>query len=207
MWVCEGSSAASEDGSGSTVRFSCFLTLSLFAHLLPGQCVVHGGHTHGECSSRCNGIDLGEYDQDLHIVALFIVLISSLVGVLLPLFSASLMSKKLFSSVFFAAKHLYVPFPPSHRASLTFFLTNSGTGVIISTAFVHLLYHSFIMFANTCLGELAFEPAAAAISMAGMYVSSFSRPFILPTDVLFSPVQLRRLRGRLLRHEMAQGSL
>ncbi|KAK4046855.1 hypothetical protein OIV83_005751 [Microbotryomycetes sp. JL201] len=49
-------------------------------------------------------------------------------------------------------------------------LTRSGTGVIICTAFVHLLYHSFIMFGNACLGELVFEPAAAAISMAGTYV-------------------------------------
>ncbi|ORY80689.1 Zinc/iron permease [Leucosporidium creatinivorum] len=56
------------------------------------------------------------------------------------------MSKTLFSSIFFAAKHF-------------------GTGIIISTAFVHLLYHSFVMFSNACLGELAFEPAAAAITM------------------------------------------
>jgi zinc transporter 1/2/3 len=113
--------------------------------------VVHGGHTHGDCSSQCNGIDLGEYNTGLHIVALFVVLISSLLGVLLPLFSASFMSKSLFANIFFAAKHF-------------------GTGVIISTAFVHLLYHSFIMFSNACLGDLAFEPAAAAISMAGMCV-------------------------------------
>lgn len=33
-------------------------------------CVVHGGHTHGDCSSSCNGVDLGDYDMDLHIVAL-----------------------------------------------------------------------------------------------------------------------------------------
>ncbi|GAA5853026.1 hypothetical protein JCM8547_004776 [Rhodosporidiobolus lusitaniae] len=135
VWVCEGSSSeSSESGSSSS-----------------GTCVVHGGHTHGDCSDSCNGVDLGEYDMDLHIVALFVVLVSSLVGVLLPLFASSFMSKKLFANIFFAAKHF-------------------GTGIIISTAFVHLLYHSFIMFGNTCLGELVFEPAAAAISMAGVYV-------------------------------------
>ncbi|GAA6050411.1 hypothetical protein JCM3770_004024 [Rhodotorula araucariae] len=99
----------------------------------------------------CNGIDLGGYDLDLHIVALFVVLVSSLVGVLLPLVCSSVMRGDVFANVFFAAKHF-------------------GTGVIVATAFVHLLYHSFVMFANACLGELVFEPAAAAIAMAGTYV-------------------------------------
>ncbi|GAA5824440.1 hypothetical protein JCM11251_000422 [Rhodosporidiobolus azoricus] len=132
-WACEGGSAeSSESGSGST-------------------CVVHGGHTHGDCSDSCNGVDLGEYDMGLHIAAVFIVLISSAIGVFLPLLASRYITKSLFSKVFFAAKHF-------------------GTGIIISTAFVHLLYHSFIMFGNACLGELAFEPAAAAIAMSGTYV-------------------------------------
>lgn len=80
-----------------------------------------------------------------------IVLISSCIGVFLPLVSSGLMARSFFRNVFFAAKHF-------------------GTGVILSTAFIHLLYHAFIMFGNTCLGELHFEPAAAAITMAGVYV-------------------------------------
>ncbi|GAA5983026.1 hypothetical protein JCM5350_003546 [Sporobolomyces pararoseus] len=100
VWMCEGSSSGSEHGGEGE----------------SSTCIVHGGHTHGDCSGSCNGVDLGEYNLDLHIVALF------------------------------------------------------GTGVIICTAFIHLLYHAFIMFGNTCLGELAFEPAAAAISLAGVYV-------------------------------------
>lgn len=75
-----------------------------------------------------------------------IVGIASFIGVFLPLLCAGLMGKALFRNIFFAAKHF-------------------GTGIILSTAFVHLLYHAFIMFGNTCLGELAFEPAAAAISL------------------------------------------
>ncbi|KAK4050052.1 hypothetical protein OIO90_005242 [Microbotryomycetes sp. JL221] len=136
LWVCEGGSSSSETAeSGGTGE----------------ACVVHGGHTHGDCSNSCNGVDLGEYDMDLHIAAVFVMLVASLLGVLLPLFSVTLSTKPLFSAAFFAAKHF-------------------GTGVIICTAFVHLLYHSFIMFGNACLGELVFEPAAAAISMAGTYV-------------------------------------
>ncbi|GAA5896588.1 hypothetical protein JCM8208_004240 [Rhodotorula glutinis] len=131
-WLCEGGSFESSESGG-------------------GTCVVHGGHTHGDCSSQCNGIDLGEYNMDLHIVALFVVFVSSLIGVLLPLVCAKALRGTIFSGVFFAAKYF-------------------GTGVIIATAFVHLLFHAFIMFGNTCLGELAFEPAAAAIAMAGTYL-------------------------------------
>ncbi|GAA5968737.1 hypothetical protein JCM8115_002075 [Rhodotorula mucilaginosa] len=131
VWLCELSDAHSEEGSGT--------------------CVVHGGHTHGDCSSSCNGVDLGNYDLDLHIVALFVVLIGSLIGVLLPVICSSVVTGRVFRGVFFATKHF-------------------GTGVIICTAFVHLLYHAFVMFGNACLGELAFEPAAAAISLAGVYI-------------------------------------
>ncbi|KAM0753683.1 ZIP zinc/iron transport family [Meredithblackwellia eburnea MCA 4105] len=130
VWVCESTSSVA--GSGSS-------------------CVVHGGHTHGDCSSQCNGIDLGEYNLGLHIVALFVILVASMVGVGLPIVSSGSIGKIALSKIFFATKHF-------------------GTGVIVSTAFVHLLYHSFIMFSNACLGELHFEPAAAAISMAGVYV-------------------------------------
>ncbi|GAA5844783.1 hypothetical protein JCM3766R1_005275 [Sporobolomyces carnicolor] len=52
VWVCEGGSSA-HGGESET-----------------GTCIVHGGHTHGDCSGSCNGVDLGEYNLDLHIVAL-----------------------------------------------------------------------------------------------------------------------------------------
>ncbi|GJN93491.1 hypothetical protein Rhopal_006548-T1 [Rhodotorula paludigena] len=116
-----------------------------------GSSSAHGESSGGSTSDSCNGVDLGEYDMDLHIVALFILLISSAIGVFLPVVCSNLLRHGLFGKAFFAAKHF-------------------GTGIIISTAFVHLLYHSFIMFGNACLGELHFEPAAAAIAMAGTYV-------------------------------------
>ncbi|GAA6012208.1 hypothetical protein JCM11491_001786 [Sporobolomyces phaffii] len=132
-WVCESFESSGHGGeSGST-------------------CIVHGGHTHGDCSGSCNGVDLGKYDTGLHVVALFVVLIGSLIGVLLPIVCSHVINGQFFRGVFFAAKHF-------------------GTGVIICTAFVHLLYHAFVMFGNACIGELAFEPAAAAISLAGVYV-------------------------------------
>ncbi|GAA5976678.1 hypothetical protein JCM10908_005592 [Rhodotorula pacifica] len=133
VWLCESFSAEGGEGGES------------------GTCVVHGGHTHGDCSGSCNGVDLGNYDLDLHIAALFVVLIGSLIGALLPIVCSTVVSGSVFRGVFFATKHF-------------------GTGVIICTAFIHLLYHAFVMFSNACLGELAFEPAAAAISLAGVYV-------------------------------------
>ncbi|KWU43578.1 Zinc/iron permease [Rhodotorula sp. JG-1b] len=80
-----------------------------------------------------------------------VLLIGSFIGVLLPIICSTIVSGRVFRAIFFATKHF-------------------GTGVISCTAFVHLLYHGFVMFSNACLGELAFEPAAAAISLAGVYI-------------------------------------
>ncbi|GAA5990511.1 hypothetical protein JCM5350_000543 [Sporobolomyces pararoseus] len=157
VWMCEGSSSGSEHGGAGE----------------SSTCIIHGGHTHGDCSGSCNGVDLGEYNLDLHIVALFVVLVGSLFGVLLPIVCSSVVKGSFFRALFFATKHF-------------------GTGVIICTAFIHLLYHAFIMFGNTCLGELAFEPAAAAISLAGVYVV-FSVDFFV----------MRWLRSRGERRESA----
>lgn len=46
-----------------------------------------------------------------------------------------------------------------------------GTGVIISTAFVHLFTHASLNFSNPCLGNLEYEATTAAILMAGLFLS------------------------------------
>lgn len=46
-----------------------------------------------------------------------------------------------------------------------------GTGVIISTAFIHLYTHAQLMFSNPCLGTLGFEGTTAAVVMAGLFLS------------------------------------
>lgn len=108
---------------------------------------------------------MGAYDVNLHIVALFVVLIGSTLGVLLPIVCSSVLNGRVFRGVFFATKHLSVPVGPRFQIYTLTKSTRSGTGILICTAFVHLLYHAFVMFSNACLGELAFEPAAAAISL------------------------------------------
>lgn len=47
---------------------------------------------------------------------------------------------------------------------------NFGSGIIISTAFIHLLYEAFVTFGDQCLDTLAYPPASPAIAMASMLV-------------------------------------
>lgn len=46
-----------------------------------------------------------------------------------------------------------------------------GTGVIIATAFVHLLTHASLQFESECLGELDYEATTTAIAMAGAFMT------------------------------------
>ncbi|KAL8855358.1 MAG: hypothetical protein Q9178_007990 [Gyalolechia marmorata] len=46
-----------------------------------------------------------------------------------------------------------------------------GTGVIISTAFVHLITHAHLLFANECLGGLEYEATTTAIVIAGAFLA------------------------------------
>lgn len=46
-----------------------------------------------------------------------------------------------------------------------------GTGVILSTSLVHLFTHAQLMFANECMGPLAYESTCTAIAMAGVFLA------------------------------------
>lgn len=50
-------------------------------------------------------------------------------------------------------------------------LKQFGTGIVISTAFIHLFTHAQLMFANQCLGTLEYEGTTSAIFMAGLFLS------------------------------------
>ncbi|KAK7932534.1 Zip-domain-containing protein [Apiospora marii] len=60
---------------------------------------------------------------------------------------------------------------PSTTNALFIFIKQFGTGVVISTAFVHLFTHASLMFENKCLGQLDYEATPAAILLAGVFVS------------------------------------
>lgn len=122
-------------GEGSV----CHFMDSIWMCKSPG----HGG--------QCSAADVGEYDQTLHIVALFVVLVGSALGVVLPILAKRLLRNTLSQAIFFAARHF-------------------GTGVFLATSLIHLLYQAFTVFANPCLGTLAYDPAASAIALAGLWI-------------------------------------
>lgn len=114
--------------------------------------VEHCTGGHGEAAEQsCAKVDR-HYNIPLRIGAIFIVLATSAIAVFLPL----------------VLKH----FVKASSATLAFMIVKQfGTGVIIATAFVHLLTHANLMFTNTCVGELAYEGTASAIAMAGIFLA------------------------------------
>ncbi|KAL2159366.1 hypothetical protein VTH06DRAFT_2369 [Thermothelomyces fergusii] len=125
-------------------------------HGSEGQhCHFHAGVEHcvggseEETEHSCERVER-DYNIRLRVGLLFVMLVTSSIGVFTPILVASYVS-------------------PSHP--LFTILRQFGTGVIISTAFVHLYTHANLMFQNECLGELAYESTAAAILMAGIFLS------------------------------------
>lgn len=52
------------------------------------------------------------------------------------------------------------------------FLKQFGTGVVISTAIIHLMFGAVLQFMdNPCLGELAYEPTGPAFVLAGLFLA------------------------------------
>ncbi|KAJ9115943.1 hypothetical protein QFC22_005086 [Naganishia vaughanmartiniae] len=138
-----------------------------------GACIIHVGHSHGDCSgidTSCGVASLGTYNQGLHIGAIFIVLVTSGIGVMIPLFSGRRRSGSTATAAKLAeSKPLFSQ--NSFWSSVFFIAKHFGTGIILSTAFIHLLFHGFVMFNNECVGELAFEATAPAIALAAFFVT------------------------------------
>lgn len=76
--------------------------------------------------------DAGEYDLPLHIAAVFLVFAASLFGAGFPVTAKKVKWLKIPPKIFFACKHF-------------------GTGVLIATAFVHLLPTAFTSLTDPCL--------------------------------------------------------
>ncbi|KAF3937829.1 hypothetical protein ABW19_dt0206913 [Dactylella cylindrospora] len=120
------------------------------------NCHFHAGVEHcvgansESGSPSCDRVDR-DYNIKLRVGMLFAILVTSAIGVFGPIFLI-----------------MVIP-PKAHSVFLVF--KQFGTGVIISTAFVHLLTHASLMFGNECLGELKYEATPAAILMAGIFLS------------------------------------
>ncbi|KAJ5748705.1 uncharacterized protein N7511_010401 [Penicillium nucicola] len=111
------------------------------------HCVSEGESedSHASCDSQTR-----DYDVPLRIGTLFVILITSAIGVFAPI----LLLKLPFASI---------------NGVVSTIIKQFGTGIIISTAFIHLYTHANLMFTNECLGELEYEATTSAVVMAGIF--------------------------------------
>ncbi|PHH75937.1 hypothetical protein CDD80_1933 [Ophiocordyceps camponoti-rufipedis] len=93
------------------------------------------------------------YDLGLHVLGLFLVLIFSIVGCGFPVVAKKIKWVKIPPKIFFACKHF-------------------GTGVLVATAFVHLLPTAFRSLGDPCLPDLFtddYPPLPGVIMMVSMF--------------------------------------
>ncbi|KAL3476987.1 ZIP zinc transporter-domain-containing protein [Aspergillus californicus] len=153
----EETSTASESASATATEAAEEDTQGENCHFHAGveHCVSAGesesGSSSSESSSSC-GIQSRDYDMPLRIGTLFVILVTSAIGVFLPMALVKLPS----ATINIWASTIIKQF---------------GTGVILSTAFVHLYTHADLMFSNECLGELEYEATTSAVVMAGIFLS------------------------------------
>ncbi|KAL8372333.1 hypothetical protein RB595_001906 [Gaeumannomyces hyphopodioides] len=107
-----------------------------------------GGSESGE--SSCEKVNR-DYNIPLRVGLIFVIMATSAFGVFMPI--------------------LLIRWWPARTHTTFLVLKQFGTGVIISTAFVHLYTHAQLMFANECLGRLEYEGVTSAIVMAGIFLS------------------------------------
>ncbi|KAL8655783.1 MAG: hypothetical protein Q9210_000671 [Variospora velana] len=109
------------------------------------------GASAGASARVCTKIDRS-YNMGIRIGTLFVMLATSSIAVFGPI--------------------LLVRFAHVRPSGYIFtVLKQFGTGVIISTAFVHLFTHADLMFANECLGGLKYEATTSAIVVAGAFLT------------------------------------
>ncbi|KAI1273968.1 Fe transport protein 3 [Xylaria sp. FL0933] len=100
-----------------------------------------------------SGNEVGEYDVGLHTLGLFLVLAASIFGAGFPVVAKKVKWLKVPTRVFFACKHF-------------------GTGVLIATAFVHLLPTAWLSLSNPCLPNffiIQYPPLPGIIMMASLF--------------------------------------
>ncbi|USW48516.1 Putative zinc/iron permease [Septoria linicola] len=120
------------------------------------QCHFHAGVEHcvggsGEVSCELTTRD---YNIGFRVGSIFIILVTSAIGVFAPMFLNKI--------------------PGIRNSKLSFntlmIVKQFGTGIIISTAFIHLYTHADLMFSNECIGTLGYEGTTSAIVMAGIFI-------------------------------------
>lgn len=110
------------------------------------------------------GVDTTDYDLPLHVGAVFIIFFASFMACVFPLLAKRFPSLRIPARFFFAVRHF-------------------GTGVLIATAFVHLLPTAFISLGDPCLGGFWTEDYPAmpgAIALAAVF-------FVTVIEMVFHP--------------------
>ncbi|PHH81812.1 hypothetical protein CDD82_7797 [Ophiocordyceps australis] len=110
-----------------------------------------GGGQEPEAQQPQCGATKREYNVGLRVGLLFAIMASSALGVFGPILLHRVLPQKL--NVAFVI------------------LKQFGTGIILSTAFVHLYTHANLMLTHKCLGETGYEAITSAIVMAGLFLS------------------------------------
>ncbi|KAH7245961.1 hypothetical protein BKA59DRAFT_182889 [Fusarium tricinctum] len=152
----------SSTGTGAAAEETAEADSNEHCHFHAGveHCTGGGGHGHGESesgesesgpsSSACQPRKR-DYNIGLRVGLLFVILATGALGVFGPILLHKMM--------------------PSKLNLVLLVLKQFGTGIIISTAFVHLYTHAFLMFSNQCIGELGYEATTSALVMAGIFLS------------------------------------
>lgn len=112
------------------------------------------------------GVRGDAYDLPLHVAALFIILGTSTIACAFPILATR-----------FPRMHI----PPS----FLFFVSHFGTGVLIATAFVHLLPTAFTSLGDPCLSNFwtkDYPAMPGAIALGGIF-------FVTIIEMVFSPAQ------------------
>ncbi|KAK6362871.1 hypothetical protein TWF730_000324 [Orbilia blumenaviensis] len=127
---------------------------------------------HQRSTCPTGGVDASKYDTPLHVGALFIILSISTAACVFPLLATKFPKLRVPSLFFFIVRHF-------------------GTGVLIATAFVHLLPTAFILLGNPCLSDFWINDYPAipgAIALAGVF-------FVIVIEMVFHPSRHMNLGG------------
>lgn len=123
------------------------------------------------------GVNKDEYNTGLHAAALFIIWFVSTLGCAFPILAAKFPGLRIPRRFFFAVRHF-------------------GTGVLIATAFVHLLPTAFVSLGNPCLGKFwtqDYQAMPGAIALGAIFlVTIIEMVFhpsrhIPPADIVAKP--------------------
>ncbi|PGH00354.1 solute carrier family 39 (zinc transporter), member 1/2/3 [Blastomyces parvus] len=112
---------------------------------------VGEGQSEGSAPPSCERRDR-DYNIPLRIGSLFVILATSAIAVFGPMLWARFFNTGMNGVIFTVIKQF-------------------GTGIMVSTAFIHLLTHAHLMFSNPCVGTLKYEATTGAIAMAGIFLS------------------------------------